>query len=235
MHASLDKKNYHFQTKLKSCVVTLCIEQCYSTLKGLNETLKDHITLDNEHQTLLKYVQTQMIKLEAEVTEEIEDEKNLDLTLLGELFDIWPLWKRFCPQEDVVDIQNSIEKKCQTMLDRIIEDVRRKVQIPDTLMPQEDRRVIAQKLVKGYAISIIIQTKKSEDWLPKYKAKMQRALTQTDAACFIIGESLALIATESLPLPLISKKSPYAQAILDSFPVFKNFSVALFNLKASVK
>jgi len=199
--------------------------------------LKGHLfkNLDDECQKLLECTKIQIKDLAANAMKEIQNEHDLVCTLLGEFLDIWPEWQKVCPQEHVEDLQKSIEETSKKMLENIVDQVKEKLQTPDTRMVQTDHVFIAQKLVKGYAIANIIQTVKSDqDWMPSYKKRIQSTLVSKqggarkaadDTACYTIGQSLTPMAADS----------PYAQAILDSFPAFKNFSISLFNKKASVK
>jgi len=194
-----------------------------------------HLALDVKYQKLLDCTKIQIKELEAKATKEIKDEDDLVCTLLGEFLDIWPEWQKVYPQADVEDFQKNIKETSKKLLENIVDQVKEKLETPDTKMVQTDHAFIAQKLVKGYAIASIIQAVKSDqDWMPSYKKRIQSTLATKpggarkaadDRACYIIGESLTPMALES----------PYAQAILHSFPAFKNFSISLFNKKASVK
>ena len=201
------------------------IAKRYRTMTTLKKELKAHdLQLD---ETPLREFATRTLDslyaaAESEINRDPAQPGYLEWTSLRKLTAIWPTLRTAFP--DSVDKgKNSIKNLATSKVNHIVDRVKQEVIVRGReMMTKDAEEFIANMLIKGQAIATEM------DCPDHFKKGIQDALEKgiDDQGRYIIGTSLEIMTHRG------GDAAIYAQAIIDTFPAFKNFNRKLFNAKA---
>ena len=201
------------------------IAKRYRTITLLKKELTAH-DLQLDETPLREFATRTLDSLYASAESEINKDPSqpgyLELTSLQSLTAIWPTLRTAFP--DSVDKgKNSIKNLATSKVNQIVDRVQQEVIVMGRdMMTKNAEEFIASMLIKGQAIATEM------DCPDHFKKGIQEALEKgiDDQGRYIIGTSLEIMTHRG------GDAAIYAQAIIDTFPAFKNFNRKLFNAKA---